>query len=100
MMARCLGRLDARKYDGCGIAASKRRGKMYRGKITFLTLVKLGALVGLVAALVALGGCSCKKQEEQIALEARFGVGLQNLFGAARGGFPKPAGLELPPCDA
>ena len=40
---------------------------MYRGKITFLTLVKLGAMVGLVVALVALSGCSCKKQEEQIA---------------------------------
>ena len=40
---------------------------MYRGKITFLTLVKLSAMVGLVVALVALSGCSCKKQEEQIA---------------------------------
>ena len=40
---------------------------MYRGKITFLTLVKLSLMIGLVVALVALSGCSCKKQEEQIA---------------------------------
>lgn len=40
----------------------------------FLTLIRNVALVGLLAALFALGGCSCKEYEEQIMqLDAQIG---------------------------
>lgn len=51
-----------------------------RGKLTFTASVKLGALAGLVLALVVLNGCSCKEYEGQILqLDAQIGDLQQQL---------------------